>query len=194
MFRRLLMFSILLHIAQFSWSQNDYCTKVFQVLYDVQKNACSASDQFPAQENCNVFVGKAVNEIYGITDFISNTSPSDYYIANDIVDLLFTSLSAKWELIGTCDQQETLTKAQSIANSNRCVIAVWKNPNPSPKAHGHVCLLLPGTLKLGWKDMQVPNAANFSQGNPNLNFVCDKLSGAFGREKRNAVFLFVHKD
>jgi hypothetical protein len=165
----------------------DFCKEVLKVL-DSTRNVC---ERFPASDHCNVFVGKAVQEIYNIDDFV-NSSPSGFYIANQIVDRLFVELSAKWRLIGTCEKQTTLDSAQLFSNSNRCVIAAWKNPVATKP--GHVCLILPGKLKQGWGDMQVPNAANFAQEAPQNNFVCDRLSGAFSKDKRTQVFIFVHEE
>lgn len=148
-------------------------------------------EKYPTYNHCNVFVGMAVRDIYGFDDFINNKSPSGYYIANEVGDMLFTTLSEKWESLGTCSEQKNLDKAQSMANSNHAVLAVWRNPDN--KKHGHVALVLPGSQKAGWKGMIVPNAASFAQGAAELNFVCDRLSGAFGIDKISAVYLFARK-
>lgn len=173
----------------------DKCIEAIAVL-DKVKDAC---ERFPAAAHCNVFVGRAVKEMYGIDDFVNSAGPSGFLLANQVVSKLFIELSDKWENLGACDSQDALDSAQAAANSNRCVIAAWQNPdNAQP---GHVALILPGQQKKGWVNaqllpngMMVPNAANFAQGAPNQNFICDRLSGAFGFSKRSAVFLFVRKD
>lgn len=181
---------IYLFFAFYSVKSNpmeDKCTQMLSVL-DKVKDACQ---RYPPQDYCNVFVGQATNDVYGFNDFNSITSPTGYFDANTIVTMLFTTLSDKWDNIGACDKQATLTAGQDYANSNHCVVAVWKNPDP--KKSGHICLVLPGSLSAGWGGMMVPNAANFAMDAPQLNFVCKRLSGAFSSDKKASVFLFVRK-
>lgn len=169
----------------------DKCAQVLQVL-DKVKEACQA---YPPQDYCNVFVGEATHVIYGIDDFVSPGSPTGYYQANTIAELLMTDLSTRWDNIGNCNDPNALKTAQLDANSNRCVIAIWRNNGSSGGGHGHVSLILPGNLMLSssW-GLSVPNAANFSLGGDTNNYVCDKLSKAFSKEKIKDVLLYVHKD
>jgi len=59
-----------------------------------EDNACQAiladSDSFAATSACNIFVGRVINRVYGISDFI--VQPPDpshpYYLANAIATLL----------------------------------------------------------------------------------------------------------
>ncbi|WP_121356813.1 hypothetical protein [Flavisolibacter nicotianae] len=187
--RKLCLFTLLSFVSLFLYAQTeDKCTQVLAVL-DKTKGVC---EQTPATENCNVFVARVVKEIYGIGDFESSASGSGYLSANQIADRLFIELSDKWENLGSCDQQQVLDNAQNIANSNRCVVAVWRNPDD--KKHGHVAIILPGKQQGGWNGMKVPNAANFAQDTIANNFVCDKLSKAFAFNKIKQVFIFVKKD
>lgn len=165
----------------------DICTKIDNVVLKTE-DVCH---RYPSpMDNCNIFIGLAAQDIFNVNDFSDNNSPSGFSSANDIVDRLFTDLSDKWTLIGTCVNQDVLTTAQDDANNNLFVIAVWKNPNPGPSGHGHIAIVLPGKLESGWSGKMVPNAANFSQ-DPGLNFVCKRLSGAFKIEKIKDVFVFV---
>jgi hypothetical protein len=185
----ILILNCLFYFITASAQYKDKCNDVLKVL-DKVRDACEA---YPPQDYCNIFVGSAVKDIYGIDDFVAKGLPTGYYRANKIADLLSSDLSDKWENLGTCDNQDVLNKAQNDANSNRCVIAIWKDKS-SDTAHGHIALILPGNLKAGWRDMMVPNSANFSLGTDIHNFVCGGLSGAFGYEKRNSIILYVHKD
>lgn len=185
--KNLLLFA-LLFMTRALFAQ-DKCTQVIAIL-DKVNNACQA---YPPQEYCNVFVGQAISDMFGIDDFKQNGSATGFYDANTIVTNLFTIWSDKWENLGTGDSQDALGKAQDAANSNRCVIAVWQNPTSG--APGHLALILPGQLSAStsW-GLNVPNAANFAMNAPSLNFVCDKLSRGFGADKMGSVILFVHKD
>jgi hypothetical protein len=187
MIKKCLLILSLFVILKVYAQTDDKCVQVLKLL-DKVKNACEA---YPPSDYCNIFVGEAVQEIYGIDDFADAGSATGYRSANAIADLLLTN--NKWTLIGTCKKQDILDAAQNDANSNRCVIAVWKNGSGN-SAHGHISIILPGALKTGWNGMMVPNAANFSLGTDQHNFVCDRLSGAFSYDKRNSVFLYVHND
>jgi|GEM_PF-4022308 len=165
----------------------DKCSQVIQLL-DQVKDACQA---YPPQDYCNIFVGQAISDMYQIDDFKLSASPTGFYDANSIVLNLFTTWSANWQNLGTADSQDVLNAAQNVANSNKCVIAVWRNPNPSNP--GHICLILPGQLTAsGTWGLNVPNSANFAMNAPANNYVCDKLSKAFRANAAPAVYLFVH--
>lgn len=183
------LFLIAMSLFCLELTSQDRCQDILKVL-DKVKNACEIAS---AQENCNVFVARVVKEMYGINDFENPGSGTGYYSANQIADRLFIELRDKWDNLGSCDQQQVLERAQNTANSNRCVVAVWRNPDN--EGHGHVSIILPGQLKKSssW-NLMVPNAANFALGTDANNFVCDRLSGAFGSGKIKQVYIFAQKN
>jgi hypothetical protein len=186
--KRLFLISIfLILLLSKLHAQSNICDRL-TALIDNTEDVCL---RFPSHNHCNVFVGMAIKDIYGFDDFLNKKGPSGYFIANEIVDLLFTELSEKWESLGTCDNQNVLDKAQLIANSNHAVVAVWKNPDK--KKPGHVALVLPGLQQSGWSGMMVPNAANFAQAKDPTNFICSRLSGAFSLDKKSAIYIFARK-
>jgi hypothetical protein len=116
-------------------------------------------------------------------------------VANDIADFLVTS--PDWTLIGSADSQSVLAQAANSAGS-RPVVAVWKNPDP--QGHGHVALIGPSLLQPAqyWVlsptsnpvHLLVPNSAGFSMDNVGARYTGDKLSRAFGDDKKSAVQIY----
>ena len=83
-----------------------------------------------AQRVCNVFVGRALEAVYSVSDF--KAANGQNFEANKIADFLMTS--PKWTLLGLADNQSVLYKAANSANSLP-VVAVWRNPDPDPNEH-----------------------------------------------------------
>jgi len=165
-------------------------------------------DAPPSGVNCNVFAGRSLETVYGVSDF--KATDGHYLSANEIADFLVTS--PNWTLIGSADSQKVLDQAANSAGS-RPVVAVWRNPDPDLTKHGHVALIGPGPLQpSGWVllptvllgggapfrtatagpvHLNVPNSSGFSMDNVTARYIGDKLSRAFGNDKKSAVQIYV---
>jgi hypothetical protein len=147
-------------------------------------SACFAGAAPPSGANCNVFVGRTLETVYGFSDF--KAADGHYLLANDIADYLVTS--PNWTLIGVADNQSVLVQAADSAAS-RPVVAVWRNPDL--KKHGHVALIGPGPLQISGWGLMVPNSAGFSMDNATARYIGNKLSCAFGNDKKSSVLIYV---
>ena len=135
---------------------------------------------------CNRFIGKALERVWGITDFKTGLAPpSDYMLANDIVSKLLT-IKDKWVEIGRANDQSNLATAAAWSDKGYAVIAVRPDtPN------GHVALILPGPLTASGKwGLKVPNSASFLYKNPDLSYIGKPLSTAFAADKKADVKLY----
>ncbi|MHA6879432.1 hypothetical protein [Ralstonia pseudosolanacearum] len=130
---------------------------------------------------CNYFVAKAVDTLYGVSDFSPSGGGAGAWLsANAIGDYVQTHKDT-WSKLGNADNQQVLQDAASGAANGQPVIAVMKG-NP----HGHVALVLGGELKASttWvsdtdDNMRVPNSAAFSLEHVDKAYVFCRLSAAF---------------
>lgn len=141
-------------------------------------------DTFATTTACNMFVGRIMARLYGLTDF---RGANDFLTANEIGALISTF--DKWEDIGTADSQANLSAAADAANAGTLVLAVWINP--AAGGHGHVALIGPGPLKKSpaW-GLKVPVAASFTVDHPEKAFLGQPLACAFGSTKKSATHLW----
>jgi hypothetical protein len=128
---------------------------------------------------CNAFAGKALEQLYGVTDFESN---GRYKLANEIAH--FVAVDASWKFLGDAANQTVLRASQDRANQKLPVIAVLE-----AMPHGHVALVIPGTLQgSGHWNLNVPNSACAFLDDPAKSYYNDKLSFAF--EKPDGVKIY----
>jgi len=127
-----------------------------------------ASGRLADRVACNYVVGRALNEIYGISDF--STGPGSWLTANHIAE--FVESNSQWSSLGSANDQAVLDNAAQGAANGQPVIAVQRG---SP---GHVVLILPGEPKPSstWRDsagrsLRTPNSAAFSLDNINGAYV-----------------------
>jgi hypothetical protein len=119
---------------------------------------------------CNVFVARAAEGIYGVTDF--RNADGTYMSANTIMD--YVHASPTWSRLGMADSQATLNDAAAGAEDH-LIIAVM-----SDQPHGHVALVLPGDPQpSGNWHRNVPNSASAFLGDVSRAYVFCKLSWAF---------------
>lgn len=147
--------------------------------------ACSQSDPANDQSPCNRFVGKALERVWGLSDFRNG---AEYLTANDIAAYL--SINTKnWRFMGTASNQDALASSQAYANDSVPVVAVM-----AATPEGHVALIIPGELTYSAKwQTKVPNSANFSHkhaSDPLLTYVGKRLSYAFTADVRTDVKLY----
>src|SRR5258705_2972098 len=113
-------------------------------------NACHTGapdrDSFATSTACNIFVGRVMARLYGLTDFMS--ANNTFLKANEIAALIPTF--DKWEELGNAGDQVALSAAAEAANAGNIVLAVWANPTAGQP--GHVALIGPGpvTLSSAW--------------------------------------------
>lgn len=136
---------------------------------------------------CNVFLGKALEILFGNTDFKAGTN--SFFLANDIVNGLEVPGNSGWKKIGQATEQSSLDKAAQLANSGKPVIAARigrRNVDGSIGA-GHVALIIPGALEVyafdgfGWGSLKTPSAASFFIDKPDRLFVGCPLSAVWLR-------------
>jgi hypothetical protein len=142
---------------------------------------------------CNVFVGRALELLFGNTDF--KTGNNSYMLANDIASgLENTAASMGWSKIGVATDQSALDKAQGYANSGKPVVAARLGRLDGEIRHpGHVVLIIPGTaqkyefedvvknktIKFQWGDLVAPNSASFFLDRPDKFFFGCPLSATW---------------
>ncbi|USA39464.1 hypothetical protein [Pelagerythrobacter marinus] len=121
---------------------------------------------------CNYFVGKVLQEEFGVDDFVRPTG--GWLTANEIAAKVAAPQS-RWRSLGPAASQAALRRASEAAGEGAAVIAV------STGSPGHVALVLPGALRRSgnWK-LDVPNSASFSLGAVEKAYVFCRLSYAFG--------------
>jgi len=171
------------------WDRSDeydrvvsYLGNLFQCIDTSDVNEYTLRDRTA----CNWFVGKAVNEIYGVDSFkINNTN--QYYLANEIAEKLAKNEFDGWVLIGAGNDQGALTLAGNKAELGQPVVAAWSNN----AGHGHVSLVMPGGLQKSsaW-NLEMPNSANMRLDNINSSYIGCRLSFAFGSDKKSNVALY----
>lgn len=119
---------------------------------------------------CNVFVARAADGVYGVTDF--KRADGTYMTANTIMD--FVKTNPTWSKLGMANSQSVLNDAAAGAEDH-LIIAVM-----SDQPHGHVALVLPGDPMYSgnWK-LNVPNSASAFLGNVDKAYVFCRLAWAF---------------
>jgi len=171
------------------WDRSDEYTRVvthlgklFQCIDTTDVNEYTLRDKTA----CNWFVGKAVDEIYGVNSFKKKKN-NEYYLANEIASKLANNEFDGWTHIGTGNDQDVLILAGNKAELGKPVIAAWLNG----AGHGHVSLVMPGGLQTssGW-GLDVPNSANMRLNNINSSYIGCRLSYAFGSDKKSDVAFY----
>lgn len=157
-----------------------------------QDNACRAGapdrDTFATSTACNLFVGRVMARMYGLSSFVS--SDGSFLKANEIAILMPTWND--WLDLGSAGDQANLTAAADAAKLNYPVLAVWANPVAGKP--GHVALVGPGPLTpSGSWGLRTPVAASFTLDHPEKAFMGKPLACAFGADKKNATHLWKYK-
>ncbi len=126
--------------------------------------ACSADDPINDQSPCNTFASKAMEAIYGVTDF--KTGASTHMSANQIADKV--AAGGRWKLIGPVLDNDNALCAQAASNAAYPVVAVMKATN-----HGHIALVIPGEPKQAptWNNTLAPNSASFFYQEPQKVYI-----------------------
>lgn len=119
---------------------------------------------------CNVFVARAAEGTYGVTDF--KQADGTYMPANTIMNVVKSN--AAWSKLGSANSQSVLNDAAAGAQDH-FIIAVM-----SDQPHGHVAIVLPGVPQPSgtWK-LSAPNSASAFLGNVSKAYVFCRLSWAF---------------
>ena len=142
---------------------------------------CSPDDP-KEQSPCNVFAGRGLESIYGVTDFKTATG---YLSANAIWDNV--NASSDWVSLGGVFDEDNNLCAQAVAYQAVPVIAVMKAPG-----HGHIALVIPGDPQQSGKwNMLAAHSASFLYNHPEKAYVGGPLSMAFQPpDAKNAVFFY----
>lgn len=158
-----------------------------------QDDACRAGapdrDTFAVSTACNMFVGRVMARIYGLTNFVSDDH--SFLKANEIAALIPTWND--WVDLGTADNQSTLAAAADAAKLGYIVLAVWANPIQG--GHGHVVLIGPGPLTPSstWGGLRTPVAASFKLDDVENAFLGQPLACAFGSAKKSTTHLWKYR-
>lgn len=143
-------------------------------------------DSLATSKACNIFVGRVMARIYGLSDFVG---PDHSFLkANNIAASIPTWKD--WVDLGTADDQNALKAAADAANLGYVVIAVWANPTSGKP--GHVALIGPGPLTTSnaWGGLRTPVAAAFALDDVEHAFLGQPLACAFGSSKKNTTHLW----
>lgn len=146
--------------------------------------SCNKDEPLLEKSPCNLFVARAMSDIYGIDDFKAKTG---YLSANQIAQKLVDGFNG-WKPIGILLDDDNGACAQALANEGYPVIAAL-----SEKDHGHVALIIPGKLNSRWQGYQSPNSASFLLGKPQLSYIGKPLSFSFGKLKAKQAKYFYHE-
>jgi hypothetical protein len=155
-----------------------------------QDNACRMGapdrDTFASSTACNIFVGRVMARMYGLSDFVD--SNGSFRRANQIAALLPT-FGNNWVDLGIADNQNVLDSAAKAANLGHVVLAVWANPIAGKP--GHVTLIGPGplTASSSW-GLKTPVAASFTLDDVESAFLGQPLACAFGKSKKSTTHLW----
>jgi hypothetical protein len=150
---------------------------------------CDLAGNETSPTACNIFLARALEAVYGVTDFKDPKRPAGYLDANSIADQV--AISEEWERIGTASEPSALKQATQDANRSVAVVAVWKNPDPN--GHGHGALVLPGPASSTSWGSDVPNSASFFLSKPvSESYIGLPLSKAFKKSIRNEIILYRH--
>jgi hypothetical protein len=143
--------------------------------------SCKNSDG-PHASPCNVFVGEALEKVYGVPDFRAKVG---YLDANEM-DTYMILHSPPWKNLGYCDNQDALSEAQNMANARVAVVAAR-----SDTPNGHVAIVIPGDLSFSshWS-LNVPNSACFFLDHPNSSYIGARLSQAWKAQYISEIKLF----
>lgn len=158
------------------------------------EDACYADKTALANSDCNIFVGRVLERLYKIKDFVLEkpTGGLRYEVSNDIAVLLLTKQSDKWESLGTLDQQSALDTAQKRAAEGKAVVAIWRNSDDSKP--GHIALIGPGPLTSSTTlKVRTPVSASFFQGKPGDNYIGKPLACAFTKTQAPKVTIYARK-
>lgn len=133
---------------------------------------------------CGKFIGESVNTVFEVNDFYSEKL-GRYLSGAEIINYLKSG--NQWKLLGYAYDQKALTEAQSYANENKAVIAVYMNEEQL----GNVSLILPGKLtKSGSWGFDVPNSASFFISDQQKSYSNKGLSYAFTRSMIKTVMIY----
>jgi hypothetical protein len=158
-----------------------------------QDSGCRAGapdrDTFATSTACNMFVGRVMARMYGLTTFVSEDH--SFLKANDMAGRLPTWND--WIDLGTAGDQAALSAASDEAKLGYVVLAVWANPVRGKP--GHVALVGPGPLtpSRSWGGLRTPVAASFTLDDVDSAFIGQPLACAFGGDKRTATHLWKYR-
>jgi hypothetical protein len=171
---------------------NAWASKLIAAIAD--DDSCSAiagdtGDSFAATSACNIFVGRVMLKVYGLSDFV--VSPPDpqktFYQANEIATFLQAGVWKGWTEVGLANDQTVLNQAQQDAGAGEIVLAIRRDDDT-----GHVALIGPGPLTPGWGGLQTPVSASFFLNKPQKAFLGIPLSCAFRDEQKGEVHIWAH--
>lgn len=134
--------------------------------------------------DCSSYISESLAKIYKIGN-IYNDKAKRYKLMNEIAPGI--EESSQWTLIGNAYEQQTLDQAQTLANANKAVVAVYK----TTEGVKHIAVVLPGELQFsGTWGFKVPNSASFVLSEPSKSYVEKGLSYAFTRSMIKDVKLY----
>lgn len=158
-----------------------------------EDTACRAGapdrDSFATSAACNIFVGRIMARMYGLTSFVGQNRT--FLRANEIAVLIPTW--PDWVDLGTAGDQAALAAAADAAKLGYVVLAVWANPIAGKP--GHVAIIGPGPLTRSdkWGGLRTPVAAAFTLDDVESAFLGQPLACAFGTKKKDATHLWKYR-
>jgi hypothetical protein len=139
---------------------------------------CKETAENPLQ--CKYFVAKAIDDYFGVKDFMSNGT----YV--DFENILFMVRSnSKWRSLGQANSQQVLDQAQALANKGKPVLAIQTNTK-----YGHIVIVLPGKTEKApnWGGLSCPIVASFFMVQDHDSFVDKSMAFAWSSPEGVEIF------
>jgi hypothetical protein len=175
------VFMMMLATSSFGQALNENWKQDLNTSLEKFLNCTTATGE---KYQCSTFIGESISKVYKTNAFFSDKL-SRYLRINEIPKSL--DANGQWTSIGYAYDQQALIEAQSEANKNKAVIAVYT----TPAGIGHIALILPGKLQYsGSWGFNVPNAASFFFNESSKSFVDKGLSYAFAKNMIKDVVLY----
>jgi hypothetical protein len=149
---------------------------------------CYAAPDAFHNSDCNIFVGRSLEVVYGLEEFVTGTGANRrYFTSNEIHDLLAAGTISGWHELGRIRDLAARQEAKRQADLNHPVVAVWRDPTGPT---GHIALVGPGPMTTTGSLGPAPVSASFFQGHPNKNYIGKPLSCAFQPAQFDGVRIF----
>lgn len=165
----------------FGQSINTNWKKDLNVLLEEYLKCAGSSEN---NYGCSAFISESIAKVYKVNNVYVDKLKR-YKLMNEMSEVI--AEPAQWTLLGHAYDQKILDQAQTLANANKAVVAVYN----TPEGVKHIALILPGDLQFsGTWGFKVPNSASFVLNDPTKSFVEKGLSYAFTRNMIKDVKLY----
>ncbi len=133
---------------------------------------------------CSSYIAESLAKIYKVGN-VYDDKAKRYKLMNEMSATI--DQPSQWKLLGNAYEQPVLDEAQTLANAQKAVVAVYK----TAEGVKHIAVVLPGEMQFsGTWGFKVPNSASFVLNDPSKSYVEKGLSYAFTRSMIKDVKLY----